>query len=503
MAILPTKFIARVPEYPQDEEYGQYCADNAKELGALLLQHKQDGKQVDIGEINSFFVPKLQDFFVDRVNRKRKDGPIAAMPLGDPIRNHGTYTPLNAAGVKYMHYAREAILAHSEALGGIHSVNGGRVRVMLDDRVPPLVLTEISRFAPFENEGALERHVWHMRYPTSIGSMRIRHIISPDNPEYEPAKAAFNEALNEALGTQPLTHSASREEAALKSYYLYSHIMPFPRYSSSAARMLLEALTEVTELQTYHLAENRDINLEALVRNWSDFKQAHEKGAFWDKKASPADILKWQAHAIANEDGISASSSLKDYVHDALYIEAMGDKAEIFSNRRALLKELMDRTKSPASAEDKASDQRITPLLDEYTKLEDVKRYIVHPVTLRVGMVDYEDESGSRKQARGIQFGCSNWHDSDIQFGDLFLRKHMHESFSEKLGDKSFDDMQRQAQKPDTVLTEDGVFVKGTVRPFNADEIEKLRREFDAQKRQSKNGYVYGAPIGGVVAVEA
>jgi len=495
MAILPTKFIARIPEYPQDAEYGRYCTDNANELAALLCKLQQDGARINFDEINTFFGPKLHDFFIKRVNDKRTDG-VQIGNRAEKIRECDSWTPLNNGGVRYMHYAREAILAHPEALGDIHSVTGGEVRVMLDDRTPPLPLTSINRSGPPKEADALKRHVWHMQYPKCIGTVDLWHIVSPDKPEYALAKAAFDEAINEALGTKPLTNSVSREEAALKSYYLYSHIMPFSRYSSSAARMLLEALAEVTGLQTYYLAENRDINLEALLRNWSDFKQAHEKGRFWDKKASPADILKWQDCAIKKEDRVSVASSLKDYVHDALYVEAMGDKAEIFSNRRALLKELMDRTKSPASAEDKASDVRIELLLNEYHDLKDIKKNIVNPVTLRVGIVEYHDKSGTHKQARGIQFGCSNWNDSDIQFGELFLRKHMHESFPERQMDTSFDDMQLQLQQPDTVLTEDGVLVKGAIRPFNTAEVEELSREIGVQIRQSKDGYVYGASAG-------
>ena len=282
MAILPTKFIARIPQYPQDAEYGQWCADTSRQLIEQLKENADTDQKKGLDDINDFFVPKLQYFFLDRINERRADGVKKGVALDGPIRQHSTHTPLNNSGIKYMRYAREALLAHAEELGSIHdSASQSAVRIVLDDREPPILLTEITRSGPPPQADALERHVKHMRHPSSIGQVDLWHSVTPNKPEYEAAKNAFNEALNEALGTKPLTHSSSREEAALKSYYLYSHIMPFPGHSSSAARVLLEGLAEITGLKTYHLAENYDINLEALVRNWGDFKQAHQRGTFW------------------------------------------------------------------------------------------------------------------------------------------------------------------------------------------------------------------------------
>lgn len=95
---------------------------------------------------------------------------------------------------------------------------------------------------------------------------------------------------------------------------------------------------------------------------------------------------------------------------------------------------------------------------------------------------------------RGKVGRCSSWHDSDIPFSDVFLRRHVGESFPERERDFSYDDTQRRLQEPGMALTEDGTLVKGTLRPFNIEELAQLRREFADQQKQSKEGYVYGAP---------
>ena len=180
-------------------------------------------------------------------------------------------------------------------------------------------------------------------------------------------------------------------------------------------------------------------------------------------------------------------------MHDALYVEAMGEKAEIFSNRRALLKELLDRTKHPASVEDKTDISRLALLLDQYSRIDDVKRYILHPVTLQAGMVEYTDESGAKKLTRGIQFACSNWEDCDIPLSDLFLKRHAHESFPQEQRDFPYEYCVVRLQQPGVALTEEGALVQGVLRDFTEEELLHMRRQFTAQQQQSKDGYFYGA----------
>lgn len=166
MTIMPTKFILRSPQYPQNEEYGQYCTDSSNELLEILKHHKQENKPIDADEINGFLGKKLENFFGQE----------------DKERQNFALTPLNEAGIKYMHYAREALLTHPETLGGIHNLNDGKVRMTLDDREPPIELTEIWRNAPSKTDDVLTRHIEHMKYPKTIGKVTLYHRIAPDEP---------------------------------------------------------------------------------------------------------------------------------------------------------------------------------------------------------------------------------------------------------------------------------------------------------------------------------
>ena len=430
MAILPSRFIVRVTGYPQDPDYGDFCAQASKELAGIMREKMGAGQGMSYDECNAFLGAKIHNFFHVQANKKRE------WQLGgdaSEIRKHGTSTPLNTNGVKYLHYAREALVQHPVEMGAPTEPRRGSVFIKLDDREPPLNLTEITRAEQAADMPAAERHFRFLSRPKSHGGISFCHDVVPTNPDiYEPAKAALQEALAETQGTQALTHSKSKEEGALKSYYLYSHIMPFGRYSSTAGRILLEALSEVTELKTYHLAKGRDINLEALVKDWSSFKKSHERGEFWDKKATPKDLMTWQQAAIAHDKDKTekgSASRLEDYVHDAMYVAAMGDKAEIFSVRRAILSELWNRGQNPPdySSYALADFQALSDKDHGYTKAEDLQTYMNNPLSYQVGQVEYK-ANGETRRANAIRFQCKNFHDADVQLGDAFQLPHVYES---------------------------------------------------------------------------
>jgi len=333
-----SKFIVRNASYPQDADYGDFCANAVRKL--------QQAKPATAKEATLMLGSAVQKYF-----GSFGFGQIRTMANGVSL-NDESKDVRTSRGKKYEHYAQQVISLYPNDLGALNEVvqkgayRHKEITYQLPDTGETVVLGNFKRaggniYDKPANISAPGILVYWSSLDNIDAVLTGKKTKETNGPKvWQALEHSYSTALDKSA---PPTE---RRDAALESYYLFSHMMPFDRGSSSAAHMLLEYLGGEAGVPIPHMKEGVDLNLEALTRSWPDFRRTFLKGDLMDMRASGNDVREWQKNAIRNADARPRTSG--DLFNDIIAIASEGKNASLHTVQRMLFRQLLH---PPAGAE--------------------------------------------------------------------------------------------------------------------------------------------------------